>query len=157
VNGSYVETIKPRKAHPGTVVAIGRVQTSEPIVVVPVELRQADGILGFDAQIGFDASVLRFKRAEAPKGDATVQAFGTAREGTLSLVAIGMGQAIEGTKTVANLVFERVDPANPNVYSAIVVGQASSDGQLDVEHGAFTSSPTALQHESWGGVKVLFR
>ena len=162
VNGSYQnDPSVPGKPAVSAELAIPVVSTTEERVIIPVELRGAESIIGVEAKILYNQEVLRFVGARAPismNTDApTNHAWGVSNnDGALALIVTGLTQALEGTSTVALLEFERVNPADTKATSPILIADANADdAPMKIDNGFFTS--TAVRSSTWGDVKNLFR
>jgi len=162
VNGSYQnDPSVPGKPTLNAELAIPVVSTTEKRVIIPVELRNAESIVGVEAKILYNQEVLRFVGARAPVSintDApTNHAWGVSNDdGALALVVTGLTQTLNGTSTVALLEFERVNLSDTKATSPILIADAHADDrEMKTDNGFFTS--TAVRSTSWGEVKRLFR
>jgi hypothetical protein len=160
VNGGYSDTAaRSRKVMAGTVLTIPELRSGGSRITVPVELKEAHGILGLQARIVYDPSVLRFVEATTPTENPHIQTWGMGGgDGVVALVVIGLAQRIEGTTRVALLTFDRVAPDVRRAYSPLLISRASADDEdLPVHNGLFASPGMDVQDASWGSVKHLYR
>ena len=162
VNGSYTnDPTVPRKPAVNASLAIPVVVSKEKRVIVPVELNDAESILGVEAKILYDKEALRFVGASAPismNTDApTNHAWGVSNDdGAVALIVTGLTQPLDGSSTVALLEFERVNPTETKATSPILIVDAhADDAEMKTDPGFFTS--TGVRNTTWGDVKKLFR